>query len=85
MFAISARVGTGETGPFPLANMSLLTSGRGFAGPRNPNTCRARRPAGLNLVLRATCQPARLLVKAMTTRGKQCVISETTCKTVPIC
>ena len=28
--------------------MGLLRSGRGFAGPRNPNTCRARRPAGLN-------------------------------------
>ena len=85
MFAISARVGKGETGPFPLANM-FLTDVR-------PGLCRAQESEHLpsaaagrpQMVLRETCQPARLLVKAMKTRGKQCVISETTCKTVPIC
>ena len=81
---ISARIAKAETGRLPSAKMELLVSGGGFAGPRNPNTCR-RGGQLASFVLRETCQPARLLIKAMTTRGKQCVTFEATCKTVPVC
>ena len=85
MFGISGQIATAETGPAPLVNMPVTDA--------RPRLCRVQESEHLpgaaagrpQLVLRETCQPARLLLKAMQTRGKQCVTSEMTCKTEPIC
>jgi len=84
MFGISGQIATAETGPALLVNMELLRFGRVRRAQESEHlpSAAAGRP---QLVLRETCQPARLLLKAMQTRGKQCVTSEMTCKTEPIC